>query len=95
MKVLHGSKPVCAILFKPVKEKYLFNSIGDWFQHEYSNGIADHLLKLKEKITQKGVPEYLKPFPNAFNYAVSTSERPYHSLKYAALKDYYINNLKP
>ncbi len=71
----------------PRKQPFLFSSKADWMQHEFSNGVNDHLGKLKQRLAQD---EWKPYFVNAFNYAIACGNRPYHSLKYAlGLKDYY------
>jgi hypothetical protein len=66
---------------------YLFNHVGDQMQHEFSNGINRHLLTIKKRLQDDYWQSY---FISAYNYALATGNRPYHSLKYAlGLKDYY------
>lgn len=98
----HNGKCV-AVTAKPGKKLFLFNSITDYFQHEFSNGINQHLLHIKKILTpndlDRSEEEHIRTrqsmkwcdgFMNAFNYAVANGCRPYHSLKYAiGLKDYY------
>lgn len=76
---------------RPKKEPYFFSSVRDYLQHQFSNGISEHLLILKQWRVQS--PEFRRHFPNAFNYAIAAGDRPYHSLKYAlGLKEYYAND---
>lgn len=66
---------------------YVFNHYADWMQHEFSNGINRHLLSIKKRLSHRFWKE---SFVNAFNYALATGNRPYHSLKYAlGAKEYY------
>lgn len=66
---------------------YMFNHHADWMQHEFSNGINRHLETIKDRLTK---PYWKQYFVNAFNYALATGNRPYHSLKYAiGAKEYY------
>lgn len=68
---------------------FMFQSESDRLQHEFSNGINEHLLNMRDRI--KADPErWSACFINAYNYAVATSTRPYHGGKYATgLKEYY------
>ena len=66
---------------------YVFNHYADWMQHEFSNGINRHLLEIKKRLTKN---HWQGCFVNAYNYALATGNRPYHSLKYAlGAKEYY------
>ncbi len=73
---------------KPSTDHYVFNSVSDYLQHDFSNGISSHLLRIKRFREANNFCG--SKFINAFNYAIATGDRPYHSLKYACgLKDYY------
>lgn len=73
-------------------EPYLFNSITEWMQHGFTNGISQHLLDLKLHREQNKL-QLGEHTLNSFNYAVSTSDCPNHALKYAlGLKTYYADN---
>ncbi|MBA2648148.1 MAG: hypothetical protein H0U75_00885 [Legionella sp.] len=92
---LNQTGPCLALTKKPGQELFVFNSFGDYLQHHYSNGISDHLkqlvgmLKVKDKWLSQS-------FANAYNYAISASDRPYHSLRYAlGLKEYYHHPFTP
>lgn len=87
--------PCIALTRKPGQELFAFNSFGDYLQHHYSNGISDHLKQLVGMLQAKD-RMLSQSFPNAYNYAISTSDRPYHSLRYAlGLKDYYHHPFTP
>lgn len=78
----------------PKVEPYIFNGITDWMQHQFTNGISNHLLELKQHRIRNSYQMHLHTL-NAFNYAVSTSDCPAHSLRYAlGLKDYYADNFE-
>lgn len=76
----------------PTVAPYLFNGVTDWMQHEFTNGISQHLLNIKHYRRQK--KHQLDQFTlNSFNYAISTSDCPNHALRYAlGLKKYYADN---
>ena len=87
--------PCLAYTVKPSREPYLFNSLSDYLQHCYSNGISQHLIRIADlsKTQNFWLQEKL---PNAYNYALSTGERPYHGLRYAlSLKEYYAHSFEP
>lgn len=77
------------------KDVFLFNSFGDYLQHHYSNGIHDHLTQLVGMLKMND--SWLSQMhPNAYNYAISTGDRPDHSLRYAlGLKPYYQHPFVP
>jgi hypothetical protein len=71
---------------------YLFNSVADFLQSGYTNGISQHLLELKS-YREEQVGNIEKHTLNSFNYAISTSDCPNHALRYAlGLKTYYADN---
>lgn len=87
--------PCIAYTVKPRSRPYIFNSFSDYLQHCYSNGISQHLITLANCLQQRN--EWLvSKFKNAYNYAISTGDRPYHALRYAlGLKDYYEHAVEP
>lgn len=83
--------PFLAKTVKPSKRYYVFNTPNDYFQHGFSNGINQHLLEVRDNREL----DIFAIFPNAYNYAIATSDRPYHSLKYSTgLKEYYQDNFE-
>jgi hypothetical protein len=68
---------------------YLFNSIGDRWQHRFSNGINSHLTQIQQ--LRQVYPDFWgKHLPNAYNPAIAEGDRPYHAEKYTlGLKPYY------
>lgn len=89
MQAFEQTGPCIAYTVKPQQHPYLFNSFADYLQHTYSNGISQHLIIIANYLSEKN-PWFVSKFLNAYNYAISTSDRPYHSLRYAlGLKEYY------
>ncbi len=83
--------PFLAKTVKPSESYYVFNTVNDYLQHGFSNGINQHLLELRDNRHL----DIFAVFPNAYNYAIATGDRPYHSLKYATgLKEYYQDNFE-
>lgn len=86
---------------------YLFNSIADWAQTSFSNGINQHLMYLRTLQTLHGkfwrryatghlATNFSTGLPNAYNYAIATGDRPLHALYYAlGDKSYYRYPLQP
>lgn len=88
---LNTTGPFLAKTVKPKAEYYVFDTPTDYLQHNFSNGIHQHLLQLKNCRNT----DIFKIFPNAYNYAIATGDKPHHCLRYAlGLKKYYHDNFK-
>lgn len=83
---------------------YVFNSVADFLQTRFSNGINRHLQGIRrlQKHESKFWMRYSiqelsgSGLPNAYNYAIASGDRPLHALYYAlGDKPYYRYPLTP